>query len=64
MAQRMDMMKEIITSTKEIDFGSYGYRSYRIEEKNENGFHYQRHIWTTDEGQVDKEDWIMTGRTK
>jgi len=53
-----------MTSTKEFDFGHYGYKSYRIEEKDENGFHFQRHIWTTDSGEVEEENWIMTGRTK
>jgi hypothetical protein len=53
-----------IKTTKEMDFGNYGYKSYHIDEKDENGFHFQRHVWTTYGGEVETENWIMTGRTK
>jgi len=51
-------------TTKEMNFGYYGYASYHIDEKDEGGFHFQRHVWTTDSGEIETEDWIMTGRTK
>lgn len=53
-----------IKTTKEMDFGNYGYKSYHIDEKDEDGFHFQRHVWTEDSGEVETENWIMTGRTK
>ena len=53
-----------MTTTREMPFGRYGYKSYHIDEKDENGFHFQRHVWTMDNGEVDVEEWIMAGRSE
>jgi hypothetical protein len=50
-----------IYSTREMAYGHYGYKSYRIEiDTSAKHRPLQRHIWTEDDGTVREQDWIDT----
>ena len=51
-----------ITRTEEVDFLDYGYESYHIEFKTENGYKYQRHVWKLMDGSIQEEEWLIRGR--
>ena len=52
------MDKQIYT-TKEIEFGHYGYKSYRIERDLSFQYKsYQRHVWIRDDGSIEENEWI------
>lgn len=54
------MDKQIYT-TKEIEFGHNGYKTYRIEKDITDSYrHYQRHIWTKNDGSIEEHDWFQS----
>ena len=54
------MARQIFTS-REMPYGHYGLRSFRIEvDLTEHHHPLQRHIWTRDDGSVDAEEWVRS----
>ena len=45
-------------TTLELPYPFYGYKSYRIEVINDKLKPLQRHIWTTQDGEIETQDWI------
>ena len=51
----------MIYTTQDIPFGHHGFTHYRIEIDTGNSRqHFQRHIWTRDDGSEDVNDWITS----